>query len=92
MSLVGSSSYLPTIEQEGGGGGSERKERMRSTGHDPLYAAMMGGNIGSALGGVAQVELERDTLDEPVLVTLVRRNHLVSELIKIEKGLEYGKG
>lgn len=39
---------------------------------DPLYAALLGSNIGSSLGA-AEREEELDTLDEPVVETLVAR-------------------
>jgi hypothetical protein len=37
---------------------------------DPLYHALLGGNIGSTLGA-AKEDLTRNTLDEPVSETLV---------------------
>jgi hypothetical protein len=68
ISLFMSASYLPA---EGGGG------------KDPLYAALLGGEIGSALGG-AQPDLTRDTLDEAVSVTFVHQNYRFNE--RVEKG------
>ena len=57
-----SASYLPAADAEPAVG--------QTTDKDPLYAALLGGDIGSALGSAKQ-DLSRDTLDEPVATTLV---------------------
>lgn len=51
---------------------------------DPLYRALLGGNIGSAVG-VAKQDLNRNTLDEAISETLVGRLGW-REFIMLEKG------
>lgn len=82
MSTGGGASYLPVFVRP-----EEASKNAASTGavvdeeigdatrdegrKDPLYTALLGGKIGSALGPAAEQETLMNTLDEPINETIV---------------------
>lgn len=82
MSTGGGASYLPVFvrpeeaSNDGAGTGAANGEyvpgaAMGEGRGDPLYAALLGGKIGSALGPAAEQETLMNTLDESVNTTIV---------------------
>lgn len=77
---TGGASYLPVFvrpeaaNNDGGGttnGGGAINNASGGAQQDPLYAALLGGKIGSALGPAAERETTMNTLDEPIEGTIV---------------------
>lgn len=83
MATMASSTTVPLTQSE------PASESLKK---DPLYAAMLGGHIGSNNGGSTAVggsgsRLDSsvsglDTLDEPVFETLVHESHLAFNIIQ----------
>ena len=69
---MSSASYLPVAEAAAGGGNDKSSgEGPLSPRMDPLYAALLSGDIGSVAGGEVGSESPGNTLDESVATSVV---------------------
>lgn len=59
------------IEKQSMADNSEIQSPNITTERDPLYAALLGTKVGTAMGGPAEHETQLNTLDEPVYETIV---------------------